>query len=157
MPPDLHVQPRHQIGAFEAFVDERSHHREEQGHEQRRRAALAGDIAKGEQHAAVRQGNDVVEIAAHGVRGPRHAERLDAGRFEPGARQHRLLDLAGDLQVVLERKAVGDLQQHEQVDQKKAGEQPERARGKGRVRNQQEVHFTKQLDQPNQAGRSEMP
>ena len=29
---DLHVESSHKVGAFEAFVDERSHHREEQCH-----------------------------------------------------------------------------------------------------------------------------
>ena len=153
MSADLHVESRHQVGAFEAFVDERPHHREEQRHEQRGRASLARHIAQGEQHAPIGKRNDVVEIAADRVGGSRHAEGLDAGRLEPRARQHRLLDLAGDLQVVLERKTVGHLQQHEQVHQQKPREQPERAGRKGRMGNQQEVHFAKQLHQPNQAGR----
>ena len=32
---------------FELFVNQRAQHREQQGHQQRRRAALAGDVADG--------------------------------------------------------------------------------------------------------------
>ena len=80
------------------------------------------------------QRQDVVEVAADGVGRPGHAERLDAGRVEGAARQHRLLDLAGDFEVVLQRQPVGHLEQHQQVDQQEAGQQPQRAGGEDRVR-----------------------
>ncbi len=44
----------------------------------------------------------------------------------PG-RQHRELDLARDLEFPLERQAIGDLEQQQQVDQDDADEQRERA------------------------------
>ena len=43
------------------------------------------------------------------------------------ARQHRQLDLARDLELALERQPVGDLEQHQQVDQQEAEHQRERA------------------------------
>ena len=78
MSADLRVESSHQVGVLEAFVDERSHHREQQRHQQRGGAALAGDVAERQQHASVGQRKDVVEIAADRVRRTRHPERFDA-------------------------------------------------------------------------------
>ena len=74
------------------------------------------------------------------------------GRPELGARQHRLLDLASDLEVVLERQPVGHFEQHEQIHEQEPREQPQRSRRERRMGNQQQVDFTKQLHQPDQAG-----
>ena len=149
---DLRVEPRHEVGALEAFVHERAHHREQQRHQQRGGAALAGDVAERQQHASVGQRKDVVEIAADRVGGPRHPERFDARRLERRARQHRLLDLAGDLEIVLERQPVGDFEQHEQVDQQEAREQPQRAGRERRMRNQQEVRPRETAPSADEAG-----
>ena len=58
------------VGRLELLVDERAQHREQQRHQQRRRAALAGDVAERDDQPAVVERQDVVEVAADGVRGP---------------------------------------------------------------------------------------
>ena len=55
VPADLHVQSCDELRALQPFIDERSHHRQEQRHEQRRRASLAGHIAERQQHATIGQ------------------------------------------------------------------------------------------------------
>ena len=77
---DLRVEPRREVGGLEPLVDERAHHRQQQRHQQRGRAALAGDVAERQQHAAVGERQDVVEVAADRVGRPGHPERLDARR-----------------------------------------------------------------------------
>jgi hypothetical protein len=79
---------------------------------------LAGDVPDGHDQPSVADRQDVVEIAADGVRRAADPDRLDARRAVHAARQHRLLDLARDLQVVLQRQAVRHLQQHEEVHQR---------------------------------------
>ena len=49
---DLHVESCNEVSALEAFIDERSHHREEKRHQQRRRTSFASDIAECQQHEA---------------------------------------------------------------------------------------------------------
>jgi len=66
---------------------------------------------------------EIVEIAADGVRRPRHPERLEFGGVERAARQHGLLDLPRDLEVVLQREPVRHFQQHEQVEQQEPDQQ----------------------------------
>ena len=136
---DLRVEPRHQLGVLEPFVDERAHHGEQQRHQQRGRAALAGDVAKRQQHASVGERKDVVEVAAHGVGRPGHPECFDAQRTELCSRQHRLLNLPRDLEIILQRQAVGNFEQHQQVHEQKAREQPQGSGREGRVRNQEQV------------------
>ena len=70
---DLHVQPLDEPRRLEAFVDERAQHGEQQRHQQRRGAAFAGDVAERQHEPAVGQRQDVVEVAADGVRRARHA------------------------------------------------------------------------------------
>ena len=121
LPADLDVQPRHQLRRLEPFVGERAHHREQQRHQQRRRTALAGDVADGRDQAAVAERQDFVEVAADRVGRPAQARDVHAGRAEAAGRQHRLLDLARDLEVVLERESIGDLEQHEQIHEHERG------------------------------------
>ena len=123
----LDVQAHGQLDRLEAFIDQHAEHRDGQCHQQRRRAALAGDIAQGEHDAPVGPPDQVVEIAADGVGRPRDAEGFDAGRRVDLARQHRLLNLAGHLEVLLQRQPVGDLQQDQQVQHQEAAGEPHRA------------------------------
>jgi len=89
-----------------------------------------------------------VEIVAHRVGRPGAARHFDAAADERVLRQHRELDLPRDLQVVLQRQPVGHLQEHQQVDQREAAEQPEGALGPDRTsdpdieeeRNQRHAH-----------------
>jgi hypothetical protein len=67
------------------------------------------------------------KVAADGVGGTADADGLDAGRGEQPAREHRLLNLARDLEVVLERQPVGDFEQDQQVHQHEREEQRPRA------------------------------
>ena len=94
------------------------------------------------------QRQDVVEVAADRVGGPGHAERLEPGRVIRRPRQHGLLDLPGDLEIVLERQPVGHLDQHQQVEQQEPGEQPQRAGREHRVRDEEQVQVLKELQQP---------
>ena len=59
--------------------------------------------------------------------GLREAERFDAGPRPRAFGQHRVLDLARHFEIALERQAIGDLEQHEQVHQQEPGEQRQRA------------------------------
>src|SRR5690349_22545740 len=52
-----------------------------------------------------------------GVGRTAESDRLDARHAEASARQHGLLDLARDLEVVLQRQPVRHLEQHEQIHQ----------------------------------------
>ena len=69
----------------------------------------------------------VVEIAADRVGRARDAERFDPGGRVDLARQHRLLNLARDFEVLLQRQAIGHLQQDQQVQHQEAAGQPHRA------------------------------
>ena len=123
LPAHLDVQPRHQRGRLEPLVDERAHHREQQRHQQRRGTAFAGDVADGRDETAVAERQDLVEVAAHRVGRPAQSGDVGAGRAEPAGRQHRLLNLARDFEIVLERQPIGDFEQHEQVHQREGDEQ----------------------------------
>ena len=104
---------------LEPLVDERAQHGEQQRHQQRRRAAFAGDVAERDHQPAV--------VAAAGCRRSRR-RRCSPGRVSRhvstparcsiAARQHRQLDVARDLEVVLERQPIGDFQQDQQVHQR---------------------------------------
>ncbi len=129
--PDLHVQPRHQRRCVARLLfhglHERSEHGQEQCHQERGRAALARDVAERHHETAVSQVDHVEEVAAHRVRRPAEADGFRRRSPVQSVRQHGHLDLAGDLQVVLEREPLGDLEQHQQVHQQEAKEQPARA------------------------------
>ena len=112
------------VGRLEPLVDERAQHREQQRHQQRRRAALAGDVAERDHQRGRRR--------AAGCRRSRRRRCWPAGscrrlrrraRVKRPRRQHRLLDLARDLEIVLERQPVGDFEQHQQVHQHERDEQ----------------------------------
>ena len=105
----------------ELLVDERAQHRQEQRHQQRRGAAFAGDVAERQTMiAAIGLRQHVVEVAADRVGGLGEAGNVDVGRRERAARQHRQLNLARDLELALERESIGDLEQHQQVDEDQA-------------------------------------
>ena len=123
MPADLQVQTSDQVGGLEPLVHERAQDGQEQGHQQSRRTALAGDVSHRHHHASIVERQDVVDVAADGVRRAAEAERFDAGRFVEPFRQHRLLDVARDFEVVLERQAIGDLEQHQQIHQRERDEE----------------------------------
>jgi hypothetical protein len=123
MPAHLDVEPLGERGGLEPFVHQRSEHREEQRHQQRGRAALSRHVADRDDDASVRQREDVVEVPADGVGRPRQPEGLERGRFVLRLGEHRVLDVARDLQVVLEREPVGHLEQDEQVDQQETDKQ----------------------------------
>ena len=73
---------------------------------------------------AVVERQDVVEVAADRVRRPAQADTSRRpARCKRPLRQHRLLDLARDLEIVLQRQPVGDLEQHQQVHQRERDEQ----------------------------------
>src|SRR6185503_3182681 len=152
VPADLHVESCNEVGALEAFVDERSHHREEKRHQQRRRTSFASDIAECQQHAAIGKWNDVVEVSTDCVGGSRHPKGFDTRCLESRAWQHRLLNLSRDLQIVLQRESVCHFQQDKQVHQQERRQQPERTGRECRMWNEQEVHLTKQLHQPDETG-----
>ncbi len=126
------LRRRTSVGQRQVLVDEGAQDGEEQRHEQRRGAGLAGHVAERHEHRAVGLRQDVVEVAAHGVGGLGQAEGLDAGPRPGAVGQHRLLDLARHFEVALEREAVGHFEQHEQVHQQEPAEQPERAIGEER-------------------------
>ena len=134
VPSHLDVQAVGQCGRLEPLVDQRAEHRQQQRHQQRRRAALSRHVPERDDDAAVRQWEDVVEIAADGVGGTGQAKRLEGRRVVLRLRQHRVLDLAGDLEVVLERQPVRHLEEHEEVDEEEADEQAGRTRGPARQR-----------------------
>ena len=84
------------------------------------------------------------------------------------ARQHRLLDLARDLEVVLERQPVGDFEQDEQVHQHERDEQRPRALAEERtghadaadewhLRDLDETDAAEQIEQPDDASSSAAP
>ena len=125
---DLDVEALEERRRVEAEIEQRALHGEQQGHQQRRRAALAGHVAQRDDDAGVGQREDVVEVAADRVGRARRAEGLEAAARVEAARQHRLLDVAGDLEVVLERQALEDLEQHEQDEADQREDQPARAR-----------------------------
>ena len=117
---------------LELLVDERAQHRQQQSHEQRRGTAFAGDVAERENDPAVGQRQHVVEVAADGVGGAGHAADLDVAGSIRAARKHRQLNLARNFELAFERQTVGDLEQHEQIDQQQADDERERAVGPDR-------------------------
>ena len=153
----LHVEALEQRARRQPLVDERAQHGEEQGHQQRRRTALAGDVAERDDHASVGERDHVEEVAADRVGRPRVAVHLDARRAERALRQHRALDVARDVQVVLERQAIGDLEHDQQVEQHEADAEEDDAVVPGRDRQadldllhlqqRHEVEAGEQLDQ----------
>ena len=101
-------------------------HRQEQGHQQRRRAALARHVADGDDDPAVGQRQDVVEVSADRIGGPRRAADLDVARGVRAVRQHRQLDLARHLELALQRQPIRDLEQDEEIDHQQADQESER-------------------------------
>ena len=77
------------------------------GHEHRRRHALAGDIADDDADAVLVQEEEVVEIAADFLGGMHGGLDLDARRLEAFAGKERTLHAAGDLQVALQGHVGG--------------------------------------------------
>jgi hypothetical protein len=116
------------------------------------RASLASHVPERHEHTAVGQRNHIVEVASHGIGRPRHAERLDARGLVGGLRQHGLLNLTRDLQVVLERQAIGDLEEHQEIQEQKPCKQPERARGERRMGDDPQVNGAEELEQPDDRG-----
>ncbi len=142
---DLRVETFDERRALQSLVNQRAHHRQQQGHQQRRRTPLAGDVAQRQQHAAIGQREDVVEIAAHGVGRTGHPERLESLSLIRRPRQHRLLNLARDFQVVLQRQSIRDFEHHQQVHEQEAEQQPDRSRREHRVRDQEQMDSLKQF------------
>jgi len=53
----LHVEPLNEGRGLQSFVRQGAQHREQQGHEQGRRAALARHVTEGDEQAAMGNGN----------------------------------------------------------------------------------------------------
>ena len=119
----LEVQARDQLRRFEPLVHERAQDGEKQRHQQRGGTAFAGHVAHRHHHPPVVERQDVVEVAADRVRRTAEAGRFKTGRVVRFSRQHRLLDLARDFEIVLEGQAVRDLEQHEQIHQRERDEE----------------------------------
>ena len=126
-------------------LDERPQHRDEQGHQQRRRAALAGDVAERHHEAAVRQRDDVEEVAANRIRGTADPHRLDGLGAMQAVRQHGQLNVPRDLEIVLEREPIGHFQQDEEIQKEEGGDNRLRA-----VRQPRAVGQPEQPDQRQQ-------
>ena len=97
----LYVQPRGKVGDIARWLvrgfDQRPKHRQQQRHEQRRRAAFAGDIAECHDQPAIGQSDDIEEVTTDGVGGAAEANGFDGGRAVQAVRQHGQLDVARDL------------------------------------------------------------
>jgi hypothetical protein len=124
---DLGVQALDERRRGQGLVEQGPQHGEEQRHQEGRRTALAGDVSDGDDKAAIVEGDDFVEVAAHRVGRPRRAEGLDPRGPVRVAAEHGFLDVAGHLQVVLQRQAVRDLEDHEQVHEEEARDEQQRA------------------------------
>ena len=153
MPADLNVQTSDERCRLEPLVDQRPHHCEEQRHQQRRGTAFPGDVADSDHDSPIVERQDVEEVAADGICRTALPDGLDAGRREETARQHRLLDIARDLQIVLQRESVRDLEQHEEIHQQERGEQRVRSLAEQRARNAH-VHAKRQRGESDDADAS---
>ena len=103
VPADLDVQPLDEGGGLHPLLNERAQAGEQQGHEQRGRTALAGDVAERHDDSAVGEWQDIVEISADGVGGSSHAADFDIADGECPSREQGQLDLARHFQLSLQR------------------------------------------------------
>ena len=84
------------VAVHELLVQQRQHHR----HEERRAHALAGHVRDHAQHAAIAEKSQVIEVAAHGARGPLEREGVEAvARELAHGRNEAELDAAGHVEL----------------------------------------------------------
>ncbi len=136
---ELRVQPLDEALRPAAFVHECAHHRQQQRHQQRGRTSPYRQHRRARAAPGRPAAAECRRITAHGVGRTGHAERFKAGCLKCRSREHRLLNLASDLEVVLQRQSIRDFQHDQQVHEQKPEEQPDGPGREGGMRDQEQV------------------